>query len=384
MKTGKSLVELAKQLQDIKDNSRDFIVPTEKMKVSLEEIADETERRKAEAENAEPPAPKVRPVVEFENGDRERFQLNGWSDRQMSTYSEIPHAYYQRIKSEDPALFARNVNHGLQRKVAESGSGETRMLRTYRNGIRAFVSARYRRLDCYDLLNTVFPIMADNNFDLKSSEITDTRMYIQAVTPKVKAEIKVGDTVQFGLVISSSDVGAGSLRVEPLIYRWACLNGMITSAAIRKFHIGRNQAENDVYELLTDDTKELTDAAFWSQVKDVVLGSMKPDVFDKEVDKLRIAANEPIQNFDLPRVVELTAKAIGISGEATKQSMVEYLASGADGAGLTKWGLANAVTAAAKSDDVGYDDAVDLERAGAKVIDLTPKQWSVIAAKPAS
>ena len=105
-----------------------------------------------------------------------------------------------------------------------------------------------------------------------------------------------------------------------------------------------------------------------------------------QVDRLRIAANEQIKNFDLPRVVELAVKATGLrAGEAAKQSIVAYLANGADGAGLTRWGLANAINSVGRDGDVTtYDDGIDFERASARIIDLKPDQWSVISAAPAA
>jgi hypothetical protein len=283
-------------------------------------------------------------------------------------------------------LFAENVNHGLHRQADAGGRGnkpEGRMVRTYAGEVRALVSPSYRRLDCVDLLETVLPALIENGFEVKSCEITDRRMYVQAVTPRITADVKVGDAVQFMLTLSGSDVGAGAARVEPGILRLRCLNGMTMATALRKFHIGRDQGSDNIYELLTDQTKELSDAAFWSQVRDVVLGSMQPEIFNKEVDRLRIAANEPILNFDIPRVVELATNAVKVSNPAVQQSIIAYLANGADGAGLNKWGLANAFTFAAQSESINYDDAVELQRAGARIIDLTPKQWSVIAAAPA-
>lgn len=367
MKTGKSIVELAQQLQDIRSNSKDFIVPTEKLEITV---------------NAE-----QKPVVSFTNGSRQEFGLNGWSNKQLAQYVDIPQNYYDRIQSENPLLFAANVNHGLGRIADEAKDlrrAESRMVRTYRGNVRALVSNKYRRLDCFDLLETVAPLMIDNGLEVMSSEITERRMYIQAVSPRITSMVKVGDTVQYGLVISSSDVGAGSVRVEPLIYRLVCLNGMISNAAIKKFHIGKSQGEDNVLELCSEETMNLTDKAFWAQVRDVVMGSMRKEIFEAQVDRLRLAANEKIENFDIPRVIELASKHVGVTNEGLKQSMVAYLANGADGAGLTKWGLANAFTYAAGQDTVNYDDAVDLERAGAKIIDLPGKAWSVIASTPAA
>jgi hypothetical protein len=46
-----------------------------------------------------------------------------------------------------------------------------------------------------------------------------------------------------------------------------------------------------------------------------------------------------------------------------------------EGGDLSKWGLANAVTALAH-DASDYDRSVELERAGAKVIELDRTQWT--------
>ena len=229
------------------------------------------------------------------------------------------------------------------------------------------------------MLETALPVMIEKGMEVVSSEITDTRLFLKALSPKLTAEVKKGDVVQYGLVVSTSDVGAGSVRVEPLIYRLACLNGMISSTAIRKFHIGKNNAEEDIRELLSDNTKNLTDAAFWAQVRDVILGSMKSENFEAEVDKLRVAANEEIKNFDLPRVVELTMRATSVGGENKKNSILAALANGNQGAGLTKWGLINSFTAAAKSDSISYEESIELERAGGAILELPQSAWKNIA-----
>jgi len=131
------------------------------------------------------------PVLSFQNGHKERFELNPWSSRQLSTYTNIPQTYYDRIAGENPDLLARNVNHGLHVQAQQMGRGgktESRMLRTYRGALRGFVSSSYRRLDCCDLLETVLPIIAENGFVVDSAEITDRRMYLQVTTPRIIAE----------------------------------------------------------------------------------------------------------------------------------------------------------------------------------------------------
>jgi hypothetical protein len=356
MLVGKNINELATALNDIRANAKDFLVPTAKLEMS-------------DAGN-----------LVFGTGNE--LVPTEFSHGQIATYSGIPKAYYEKIRSENPELFAKNVNHAFKRNTETAlatGRNENRMVRTYKGNVRALLSASYRRLDSYDLAETVLPILVDKEMPVVSSEITDSRMYIKALSPKITTEIKKNDVVQYGLLISNSDVGAGCVRIEPLIYRLVCSNGLIMNTAIRKFHIGKSMAGDDITELLSNETINLSDAAFWAQVRDIVLASMNPENFEREVNRLREAANTPIKNFDIPEVVEMTMKAVGVNGDKTKDSIIAYLANGADGAGLTKWGLINGFTYAAHNGNASYDTAIDLERAGAKVLELNPNQWKRIA-----
>ena len=180
-------------------------------------------------------------------------------------------------------------------------------------------------------------------------------------------------------MISTSDVGAGSLRVEPFLNRLVCLNGMIMSTSMKKRHLGSNQAEKEVMELLSDKTKELNDKAFFATVRDVLIGTMNPANFEREINKLREAADQMITNFDLEQVVELSMEKVGVKGESIKTGILSALASGNEGAGLSKWGLANSFTRAAQADSLDYDSATDLERAGGEIINLSHTDWKRIA-----
>jgi Domain of unknown function (DUF932) len=360
MKAGKTLTELAQQLEDIKAKSRDFIVPTARLQMGADAS------------------------LQFYGKDKETapqiLEPSDYAHGQIAGYASVPKAYYDRLRAEKPALLASNVNHGFERQEESRERGtEARMLRTYDGKLRALVSSSYRRLDSYDLCKVVLPTLVDNRFEVVSSEITETRMYLKALTKRVQSEVKPGDVVQYGIVISNSDVGAGSVRVEPLIYRLVCSNGMIGSTAIRKMHVGRDLAGADIHELLSDETQRLTDEAFWAQVNDVVRASMNQEIFEREVAKLREAAHTPIKNYDIPDVVDVTMKAVGVDGEGAKNDIIAYLARGADGAGLTQWGLINGFTFAAQNEKIGYDRSIELERAGAKVLDIDQRKWARIA-----
>lgn len=355
---GRDLVSLAQALQTQRENSRDVVVPTGKLEMN-------------EAGQ-----------FGYTNGSAHLFNLNNWSAGQVASYAGIPKQYFDRIKGEDTRLLSKMVNHDLARISSEaiaSGKPESRLLRTVGTTARAVVSSRFRRLDAFDLLNETLPVLLDHQFEPISCELTEKRVYVKAVTKRITSEVTVGDAVQFGVMFSTSDVGAGSLALEPFVHRLVCDNGMVMQTAMNKRHIGRNQAGDDITELLSQNTIELSDKAFFAQVRDVLLASMKPEVFEREVNKLRRAAQLPIKNFDLENVVEMTMKIVNVSGEETKKNILEQLAEGNQGAGLTMWGLANSFTAAAKASHLDYDQSTELERAGGTIISLNDTQWKRIA-----
>ena len=60
------------------------------------------------------------------------------------------------------------------------------MIRTLDGTARAFLSDRYRRIDNYEIATTVFPIIgAMEGASIESCELTDSRMYIKVVNPRI-------------------------------------------------------------------------------------------------------------------------------------------------------------------------------------------------------
>lgn len=355
MKQGKTLVELAKEMTRIQETKRDFIVPTSKLSMNVDGH------------------------LEFANDSVHKFSINNWSSSQLASYADVPKQYFDRLRTQSPELLSRNVNHGLS-KAAQSSDREARLVRTLDGNVRGFLSSKYRMLDAHDLLEATLPVLMENSFEVMSSEITDRRLYLKTVTKKIEGEVKVGDVMQYGVMISTSDVGAGSLKVEPFFYRLACLNGMIMETKFRKAHLGSNNFEKEIQELLTDSTKKLNDQAFFATVRDYITATMSKENFERELNKMRDAADQKITSFDLERVIDLSMNEVGIRGENVKKGLLNALASGNEGAGLTKWGLVNSFTKTAQNDDIDYDMATELERAGGLILELNPSQWKRIAA----
>jgi hypothetical protein len=191
----------------------------------------------------------------------------------------------------------------------------------------------------------------------------------------VTAEIKRGDVAQAGIVISNSEIGMGSIKVEPLMFRLVCLNGMIANDhAMRKYHVGRAGTTDDLaQEFFKDDTRKADDVAFWKKVRDVVQGSFNVDIFNRIVDSVR-ETTERVISGDPVKVVEVTQKKFGLS-DKERGSVLTHLIQGGD---LSQYGLLNAITRASQDVD-DYDRATDLERLGGQVVELSRNDWREIA-----
>lgn len=351
MKQGRNIQELATELRRINDTKRDFIAPAGRIIMTNEAR------------------------VALEGADQSLvFNPTGWAHNQLGDWLNIPRAYYDRLRGENAPLLAQNVNWGVKRQADDK-----RLIRTLDGNVRAMLSNRYRVLDSHDLIEAVMPaIMERGGFRVESCEMTDRRFYLKVFTDRIQEDVKPGDPVQYGLVISSSDVGAGSVRIEPMLYRLVCTNGMVLAdSKVRKYHVGREMAAEELREIVGDEARQTADRAFWLSVRDVVAHTMRPEVFEKAVARMRDATQDKITNYDLKEVVERTAKAVGITGEETRQSIIDQLAAGGD---LSRWGLANAFTAAANT-QADYERASLLERAGGQVIELSPYDWKSCAGK---
>ncbi len=239
MKTGKTLSELAIELERQSETKKDYIASTESL-----EMTDTGE-------------------MTLEGDTRQEFEIADHAHTQIAARLDIPAKYYQRMRSQAPELLAANVNGWFQQKP------ERRMVRTLDGQMRAFLSERYRRLDNFDLASAVLPVLKEMGEGLKivSTELTESKMYIKVINERLELEVKQGDVVQAGMVISNSEVGLGSLKVEPLIYRLICTNGMIAQDYSQKrYHVGRNAESGEAYELFRDETIKADDRAFFLKV----------------------------------------------------------------------------------------------------------------------
>lgn len=351
MKYGRSLVNLAQELERQLATKQDMIVPSPMMRCHTDDLGN------------------CRLAIEENNGVG-KYDIAHLARRQLAEKLKIPFAYFERMRTEQPDLLDRNVNTWLQT------DRERRMIRTLDGRVRAVLSDRYRRLDNYDLAENVLPILQrlpDVRFE--SVELTETKMYIKVVTPRIAVEMAPGDVVQAGLVIMNSEVGHGTLSVQPLIYRLVCSNGLIASdRGLRKTHVGRIlQSDEEAITVFRDDTLAADDKAFFLKVRDVVEAAVSEASFRQLAQKLQQTIGIKLTG-DPVKSVEVLANRYALN-EVERAGVLRHLIVEGD---LSGYGLVNAVTHYSQEVE-DYDRATEFEALGGKLIELPAREWKDIA-----
>lgn len=356
---GMTLEEMAAELTRQNSAKRDFVAGTKDLTVV--------------------PSDNSPSKLKMRVGELDSFPIRKHAVRQIGSQLKIPAVFVDRLAQDHPDLLAYNVNKLFEREPAN------RMIRTLDGDVRAYMSDKYRPLDNFDFANAVLPQLIENNADVTSCDITETRLYIKGVIPGIEREVKkegtyMGDgghnqihRFKPGICLSNSEVGAGSLAVEPGVHEVDCSNLMVIgSNAMRKYHVGKKLSDQDkLFEIYTDATKTAADRAFWMQVADLVKAGLDGTMFDRMIAECEAKMNGT--------EIEKPSLAVQELPNLTESEQEGVLASLIKGGDLSQFGMQWAITHYAQNDDVSYERQVELERLGGNIIELPTTQWERIA-----
>lgn len=292
------------------------------------------------------------------------FPVEELAHDELAVRLHIPQAYYKYMQKNYPELLDINVNGWLARNAKNI------LVRTQGGQVRAVLSDKYRCLDNLELLRMAIPYMGSQygDYHLESCGLTNSRMYLKYTSDRFTGEVRKGDVVKTGLVISNSEVGWGAVRVLPLIFRLVCTNGMIAGSAIggsRKNHIGTRIVCN------VGETR-LVDPVVLGEKQDEFLDAVRAGLedvsnfasFDRLLRSMMSAAEFKFgADWDTPELIKYVGSLYGMT--RTEQDIVlgHYNLSG----DRTAYGLLNAITRASQ-DVIDYERATELERMGAYML----------------
>lgn len=342
MKQGRSLKDLAAEILRQKESRKDFLADTRHMQMTADG------------------------KLSLENGQAQpSYGIKSVAHNQIAQRLEIPKRFYDRMLEKHPDVLSNTINALFQREP------ERRMIRTLDDHVRAFLSDRYRPLDNDELAEVVFPVLSELEVEILSCEITERRLYIKFATARLEREVRAGDVIRAGGVLSNSEVGLGSLRIDDLDYRLVCLNGMIREVVSKSSHVGRSNGFEgiDATEFFKDETREADDRALMLKLRDTVKGMFNPERFEARINQYREASEDKIEQPI--ETVQVLQKRLALT-DGQRDSILTHLLQGND---LSRWGLANAVTRASQ-DAPDYDQATELEKLGGRVVELTGDAWN--------
>ncbi len=369
---GKTLQELAGEIERQANSKRDFIAPAKKLSLVFETPAEHARRSDDRTEKPTRPIP----MLAMANGNGGyRFGMTDLAHNQLADGLSVPKTYYERMRADAADLLTQNANYWLSRSPAKH------MIRTLDGQARAVLSDRYRPLDNLDLAEAVLPIIRDKQWMVRDCEITERRLYIKVVSQELKRTIIKGrrhgndHVVHPGLVISNSEVGLGAFRATPSLHWPHCFNiAMVDEAGTSRAHVGkRDERFGDLAsEFFRDETRKQDDKAFWLKVRDIVNATLTQELFDRMVAKFESAAEASIDS-DPVEVVEMTARRYGFN-ESERVTVLQHLIRDGD---LSLYGLSGAITRTAQDVD-SYDRATELERVGGAIVELSRHDWHAL------
>lgn len=282
---------------------------------------------------------------------------------QVAGFTGIPWKYYQRMKEDQPGLLVDNVaawfkaepSRRLIRTVGTRGIPEGGM----EAEIRAMLSDRYLCLDHPRFLATVLEEAGRLGAKPHRANIDPDRLHVELLTERT-AEVpgRLGDVIRQGITIRNSEVGDGSLQVEPWMLRLICWNGMTSRTKYRRTHLGQR---NDT-GVLSRETLERQAEAVWSEVRDWVRLALDPERMEELTEVMGLAAKT-----DAPTDAVLVAANLADTLALTQLEAYKVFDAYRQEEDFTQYGVMNAVTRAAQTID-SFDRAKALEDAGSALL----------------
>ena len=160
--------------------------------------------------------------------DSPEFALSDTATLQLCQRLEIPVRYYRRLPVTMQALVA---NYDLSRQ-----NGKSFLLRGKGQWVRAFLSDEYVAYNNSEIAETVESLLAKPELTIRSFVLDETHMFIKIISEEIW-DVEAG--LKAGIMIGNSEVGMGSVSVEPFVFRKPCTNDLIVSQekSFRHAHI---------------------------------------------------------------------------------------------------------------------------------------------------
>ena len=336
MKKGHNIKEVVQKINNDVRYKKDYIVTLNALQINKSE--------------------KVFPNIQVTDSPAQ-YNLTDHSLNQLCGRLEIGTHYINKCLPVSQDLVAHNLNFWINKTKSRE-----LMIRAFEQNdsklCRAIMSNRYKRIDNDVVANHSLNKLMDMNADLKYSHYDRDTLNITAVLPKLEGEVEKDDIVQGGITITNSEVGGGSLIIQPFIYRLVCTNGMVAPRYLNRFyakHVGKviiNPEKDEQWITIIKKTQE--------QIELV----SNPELFQENLQKLKDATEKKVTSHE---IVQLT-KRHGVSDSERAQIFERLKHYVGDTFSTSKYELANAITNIANDEEKSDQRSRQLQELGGLII----------------
>ena len=158
----------------------------------------------------------------------EPYVLSELATSQLCERLGIPATYYRRLPPEMKATVA---NFDLKRM-----SERFLLLRGKGTHVRAVLSGEYVAYNNSAIAETVESLLRSEGLQIKSFVLEETNCFLKIVSEELVEPLS---GLKAGIMIGNSEVGMGSVSVEPFVFRKSCTNDLVVTQekAFRHAHI---------------------------------------------------------------------------------------------------------------------------------------------------
>jgi hypothetical protein len=253
--------------------------------------------------------------LELSNGDgvAAQYAFSDLAVSQLCQKLEIPVGYYRRLPGEMKATIA---NYDIGRL-----NGRLYQLRGKGDWIRAFLSMDYVPYDNAQIAETTRALLNGAGVTIKSLVLEETHFFVKIVSEEI---VDSASGLKAGVMVGNSEVGLGSISVEPFVFRLACTNDLVVtrekSFKHAHIHLTAHELNRRMAEALSDAFR----------------------VASSVLDSFLKTREEPVAN-PVATIRELAAKR-DLSQKFTDQAVSRYQAEPEP----SRFGVINAFTSAAQ------------------------------------
>ena len=336
MKKGHDIKEVVQKINNDVQYKKDYIVTLNALQINKSE--------------------KVFPNIQVTDSPTQ-YNLTDHSLNQLCGRLEIGTNYINKCLPVSQDLVAHNLNFWINKTKSRE-----LMIRTFEQNYsklcRAIMSNRYKRIDNDVVANHSLNKLMDMNADLKYSHYDRDTLNITAVLPKLEGEVEKDDIVQGGITITNSEVGGGSLIIQPFIYRLVCTNGMVAPRYLNRFyakHVGK---------VIINPEKDEQWITIINKMQEQIELVSNPELFQENLQKLKDATEKKVTSHE---IVQLT-KRHGVSDSERAQIFERLKHYVGDTFSTSKYELANAITNIANDEEKSDKRSRQLQEIGGLII----------------